>query len=513
MALETELKLSLSPATARALPAHPLLQALPPRTTRLINHYYDTPDLALRRRGLALRFRQKGADWLLTVKSAEPAAGGLARRQEWEYPARPGTFDFAPIDDPRLRRWLERRRRQLVRIFTSDFVRHAWVVVPATGPAPRPRIELALDQGSLWAEEHAPGQPSGAQTRICEVELELLDGSDPAALFALASQLQDTLPLRPARASKAERGYLLAAKQVAAPHRHIPRLPQTAGSPIADFVQIALQAIDHLQHNEAGVIAGTDPEYLHQARVAIRRLRSAINLWKKALPAPWVDAFEPAWQALAEALGSPRDWDVLAGELLPPVSAAFPDHPGLNSCLTLIRQMRQQGQKQARRAMLAPAYARLLLTFTAALHALPEHGAAQPDFLPRALAARSRRVKRLLPMAIGGPATARHALRIALKKLRYSIEFLAPRLPPRQVARALDKLKPLLDQLGRLNDLDVSLTRLDLHNSPPPATPPASPAFPASQDLLRGWLTAEITLRQQALDATLRGWKPPVLSC
>lgn len=531
MAIETELKLSIPPTSARTLSAHPLLQACPPRATRLINRYYDTDDLALRRRGIALRFRQKGDHWLLTVKSAEPAAGGLARRQEWEYPATPGVFDFSPLDDARLRRWLERRRRQLRCIFTTDFIRHAWIVPPTAigGAVIAPRIELALDRGSLWAGEHASESAAGAHGRICEVELELLDGNDPAPLFALALQLQETLPLHPARASKAERGYLLAtaSAQAAAPYRHIPKLPQSSAGPRADFAAIALQAIDHLQRNEAGVIAGIDPEYLHQARVAIRRLRSALKLWKKALPPDFESRFALAWKQLAEALGNSRDWDVLATELLPPLAAAFPAHPGLASCQTLIEQARRQEQQQARRAMQSPAYSRLLLEFTAALLALAETGSPRSDFLPRSLATRQRRVKRLLAGAIGGTARSQHALRIALKNLRYSIEFLAPRLSPRQAERALGSLKPLLDQLGHLNDLTVSLSRLDQlrmpergqaggrRRTPPSATSKTtalSPSHPGGQDLLRGWITAQIHLGQPLLQSTLRQWKLPVLS-
>ena len=79
MALETEIKLSLPANAARRVPAHRLLADSKPIRQKLINTYYDTPDQALQRKRLAVRYRQKGEVWLLTVKSDAPSPGGLAR--------------------------------------------------------------------------------------------------------------------------------------------------------------------------------------------------------------------------------------------------------------------------------------------------------------------------------------------------------------------------------------------------------------------------------------------------
>jgi CHAD domain-containing protein len=49
-----------------------------------------------------------------------------------------------------------------------------------------------------------------------------------------------------------------------------------------------------------------------------------------------------------------------------------------------------------------------------------------------------------------------HALRIAIKKLRYGLEFFQSLLPPRRTARIGRLLKSLQDSLGKLNDLDVA---------------------------------------------------------
>ena len=99
MSTEIELKLQLSPKAARKLAGHLLLANIQSQKLHLLNTYFDTPTLELHARRVALRFRKKGWQWLCTVKSAEPASGGLAMRSEWEAPAifavRSGTFRSA----------------------------------------------------------------------------------------------------------------------------------------------------------------------------------------------------------------------------------------------------------------------------------------------------------------------------------------------------------------------------------------------------------------------------------
>jgi hypothetical protein len=72
-----------------------LLADSKPLRQKLVNTYYDTPDRRLQRKRVAVRYRQKGTEWLLTVKSDAPSPGGLAQRSEWEAPGQPGDFDFS----------------------------------------------------------------------------------------------------------------------------------------------------------------------------------------------------------------------------------------------------------------------------------------------------------------------------------------------------------------------------------------------------------------------------------
>ncbi len=201
MAHETELKLTLDAHDLPRLLTHPLLAA-PAQVQRLLNTYFDTPDLALQARRMAVRERQAGEQWLLTVKTAGHSDGGLSRRREWEGPTTPGALGFATlVDDPALAAELLALRPALRPLFATDFERQRWLLAHAGA-----QIEVALDQGQIRVPGTALAQP------LLELELELLDGPE-SALFALADALrqppQGPVALTPSDTSKAQRGMAL----------------------------------------------------------------------------------------------------------------------------------------------------------------------------------------------------------------------------------------------------------------------------------------------------------------
>jgi inorganic triphosphatase YgiF len=199
--METELKLSLSAPDLPRLLAHPLL-AQAGHTQRLLNTYFDTPDLALQQRRMAVRERLAGEQWLLTVKTAGQSQNGLSRRQEWEDPTTPGALQFDKlVDDAALAQDLMSLRPDLSALFCTDFERQRWVVNHAGA-----KVEVALDQGHI----HVPG--TDLSEPLLELELELLSGPEEA-LMALADALRQTpqgpVMLVPSDASKAQRGMAL----------------------------------------------------------------------------------------------------------------------------------------------------------------------------------------------------------------------------------------------------------------------------------------------------------------
>jgi triphosphatase len=199
--METELKLSLNEADLPRLLAHPLLT---PRGDKLhlLNTYFDTPELALQQRRMAVRERLAGDQWLLTVKTAGQSQNGLSRRQEWEGPTTPGELQFETlVDDTALAQDLMTLRPNLRALFCTDFERQRWVIAHAGA-----QVEVALDQGRI----HVPG--TELSEPLLELELELLSGPEEA-LMALADVLRQTpqgpLMLVPNDASKAQRGMAL----------------------------------------------------------------------------------------------------------------------------------------------------------------------------------------------------------------------------------------------------------------------------------------------------------------
>jgi inorganic triphosphatase YgiF len=439
MATEIEIKLRLEARHVRKLLAHPLLKGMSSQKQNLLNTYYDTPELTLRQRRIALRLRKKGWEWLQTVKSAEPASGGLAIRNEWEIPATPGQFDFAHVDNAELRSLLNDTRDRLEPVFTTDFRRQAWQI--ACGDS---LIEMALDRGRISAKERSTG--------ICEVELELISGR-VEDIFELTRQLQQHVTLHPEVASKAERGYRLFHNEPEQPFRAKPLPIHPEQTPVEAFRTIALGCLEHFQRNEAGLLAGGEPEFIHQARVALRRLRSAIKLFAPVLPENFVAAYGQSWQTLAGALGEARNWDVFLEETLPPIIRAFPHSHDVHR----LHSEAKRRVKAARRAITSllrlKEYPRLMVEFTAAVHALSDTvDTPLKRFASERIAVHTRSVRKLAERYDELDDAQRHIMRLRFKKLRYALEFMTPLLPSRQMKRYLETLSRLQEALGLIND-------------------------------------------------------------
>lgn len=450
---EIELKLALPEEAHRQFLRHPLLrQATRRQAYRLLNLYYDTPALDLRKRGIALRLRAKGRLWLQTVKCAGAAAGGISSRPEWEAPYA-GHFDFAAIDDAAVRDWLDRPKlkARIAPIFETSFRRIAWTLEPVPGTC----IELALDRGWIAA--------GGRREAISEVELELLAG-DPAQLFALARTLAERIPLAPAPLSKAERGYRLFKQAPAAPVKATPIPLAPNDTPLAAFRTIALGCLDHLQQNHAGACDSADPEYIHQMRVAARRLRAALRLFGPLLPADFAAALLPSLHELMLTLGRARDYDVLHTEIAAPVLRALPDEPRLAALIGIITERHFALRQDALRLLRAPRYGDIVLQALATLHGLDAKlGAGEAaaraapltlrEFAADRLRRLRRKVLRLAARASVDDPPSLHALRIGIKRLRYALEFFAPLAGVKATQRLLGHLAGLQETLGQINDL------------------------------------------------------------
>ena len=248
--METELKLLLAPQDLRLLRRDPGIRALQQgrASTRLVRSvYYDTPEFALLRAGLALRLRSEGKRWLQTLKTEGRAAAGLHLREEWEWPLPGEALDFGLLaTTPEAKRFrAPRLRAALGPVFATEFTRTSLRLGFADGSL----AELCLDSGEVRSGRRA--------SAISEAEIELLAGS-PQRLFELALELAERVPLRLGHASKAARGYALARARPARPVKAAPLELDEQGKAAAAFCAIVRSCMAHLQENETGFLAGKD---------------------------------------------------------------------------------------------------------------------------------------------------------------------------------------------------------------------------------------------------------------
>ncbi|MBL8487835.1 MAG: CYTH and CHAD domain-containing protein [Rhodocyclaceae bacterium] len=444
MAREVELKLSIPESAQSRFPRQPLLaKAASRRTVRLVNLYYDTPRLDLMRRGIALRLRKAEGRWLQTVKLSAPSEGGLTSRPEWETPYG-GHFDFSAVDDKGTRRFLEEQgaRGRLAPIFETSFRRTTWKVESAGGV-----VEVMLDRGWIAA--------AGRREPISEVEIEGVAGGMPP-IFAVARALARRIPLAPAQRSKAERGYRLFSGKLPQPQKAENPAMHGDFTPRRAFRETAFACLAHLHANRDGAMERDDPEYVHQVRVAIRRLRAALRLFGPALPPDLGAALLPELKTMGSLLGGTRDLDVLHTEIVAPVLAECPDEPGLAALDGEITERRFAARSMTREYLASAGYGAAMVAASERLALLDEElpdAAGLGDFAGRRLRRLHRRVVALAASADPADPDALHALRIAVKRLRYGLEFFGPMTSRRRLARLATRLAEAQETLGKLNDL------------------------------------------------------------
>jgi triphosphatase len=493
MAEELEFKLAIAPAAAAdfwaKLRAH-FPDASPARHT-LFSAYYDTPKCHLQREGIALRLRRERGKWLQTIKRGGETAGGLHRRVEHEVEVAAQLPSFPAMEQAGIGEVVANIREDLGVVFVTEFERASAQLHPDADTT----IEVALDRGAVIA--------GNRRDPICEVELELKAGQ-PQALFDLARRLAQALPLRLDDRSKAERGYRLAASFRAAPVKAADSAID-ADMPVGVALRrLAFQCLSQLQANEAGVLAGRNPEYLHQARVALRRLRSLLRLFQvPALEAALAPLLERL-RTLAGVLGEARNLDVFLGETL--AAAGNATHPGMAVLRQRAQLARRHAARAAREAMSAPAYTLLMLDLLALLSNV-DALAAQPlgEFAAEQLARHLRKAKKRARHLDALEYAELHRLRIALKRQRYAMEFFAP-LWPGRMAEGLEALSALQDRLGHINDCATAWKLLDAL-----AVQSLDPGFQQAVGFVRGWTAQAAEHERDGLGGAWKDfarWKP-----
>ena len=474
MAIETELKLSFNSKDLPMLLEHPLLQVTGKRQ-KLYNIYYDTNELSLMHQGIAVRERKILRKLLLTLKINHSNNGGLSSRSEWEAPTVQGQFDFQTlVEDPVLAQKMTLMAPQLMPVFTTDFTRRSWEVLFRGA-----KIEIAIDQGLIVTRRDGQLYDQA----ISEVELELKEGN-PVTLFGLARVLSRRVRLHPSADSKAARGYKLFQNILPSPLKPPALAIDAKAPPLATFERVCLECLNHLQVNDVGILRDDDDEYIHQARVAMRRIRSAIKLFSPLLPMSFVNQWNGVWRDLANELGDARNWDVFCYELLPLLKEAFPQHPDIEKLEQFAIEQRAKAHTQAVASFGSRNYSVKLISFAEAVMSLSTHPEiknrqkmilesqntpepiAEEDtqqFATRLLKRKHRRFMRevLVP---NRNLEQSHQLRLDLKKLRYSFDFFMEIYPRKRISRYMKSLARAQELLGKMNDLATAEILLGQRN-------------------------------------------------
>jgi inorganic triphosphatase YgiF len=452
---EVELKLAASagylPELKRALAE--MAPASHSLCRRLISTYYDTPDLALKRRGLTLRVREQGGRFIQTVKAGDLGGSNILTRGEWEDELAANRPDpLAPRSGTRLPDGIAGDLRPL---FATDVTRTS----VAIEPSPATRIEAAIDEGEIRAAD------SGGIEPISEIELELSSG-DAAALYEVAMRLLEVAPIRIEPRSKSERGYKLREGAPAAPSvvHAAPVVLDPMMSVEAALQEIGRACLSHLLRNEPAAL-GREPEGVHQMRVAVRRLRSAISSFKKLLPDRDRRSISSELAWLVDVLGSARNLDVFAAELLPPAQAALHE-TGIEDLAAALDRARRTAYDRVGQAIHSERHAAGMLRLS---HWFEARGwrVGQPEpspllsspiaeLAPRLLDRRWRELRKRSKGFHRLTARQRHKLRVAAKKLRYAIELLGSLFDQAELQAFVKRLKRLQDDLGYANDVHVA---------------------------------------------------------
>lgn len=514
MAVETELKLRIAPEQLARLKRHALLKAhsvTRPTTRRLYNIYYDTPKLQLHKSEMALRLRHIGRHWLQTLKGGGSVKAGLHQRNEWEVPVSGAALDFSASD---VAEWDEHLppslRKKLQPVFVTDFSRTSRMLLWQGA-----QIELCMDQGEVSTEQHS--------MPICELELELKSG-EPQQLFELALEILEIVPFELELVSKAEQGYRLLSGYIGHPVKGVaPALART--DTLADVLKTLIwSCLQHFQNNLSGAMSSDDAEYLHQMRVALRRLRVVLRMAEKVRADQQLAELSKDISALCVALGRIREWDVFIAQTLQPMCQRMAGHAGLQSLLAASERQRAACYAALRGAEQGRELQRLLLHFAIWMNgAYWQQGWPQAETVQTAqdfaklrlhkLAERFARSGRHLNSV---DAARLHALRILAKKLRYSAEFFAAWYDKQKAKSFLAALSEVQDVLGQINDVAAAHRLLDGLAADAAL---AAPALSAHREavvleavvLARGWIAHDLSGQLTALRKSMQNFnKQPV---
>ena len=461
----------------------------------LTTTYFDTPDNALNKHGYSFRVRKSGKTHTQCLKRLSQPLGAIIGRTEWETEIPDQIPQIDLLENKKIRNKLKRLTDGNLQAVSQSVVRRQSRKLKFEDGT---TVSLDIDVGEVIAGDEV--QP------ICEFELELLSGS-AAHIFELGRIINQTVPFRISTVSKAARGYsLLSKEEPRAQKWQRPKLLKSfsAEQAVVDKLQ---QTISSLQANEASVLLD-DAEGIHQMRVALRRLRAGLEIFQSNIVREKYDWIVSEANWLRDELSAARSWDVFIDEFVEPVTTHSRSATGFESLLSVAEKERVLHREQARNAVNSARYTEFILELSiwrcrahwwdsAASSKAIDLSEPVRKYCAKQLKKQNKIVRKKFQKLGKKSEDERHKLRLAVKKLRYTIDFCANIYPDKQVSIFQRKLNPVQAGLGYLNDVLAAELLIEKLMGVKPD--PDTPAWLYTAGIVIGWHRREAKLTEKKL--------------
>lgn len=425
----------LSKAEATLLAASPLLTSRSVRGLSVQDHFFDTDHFSLAQQRMTLRVRKAGRRIYLALLH-----DGCVREAPLPTMA-PDLSVLGAVWHARLEEIV--RGLPLKHVATTHITQHRRQFNEAA---------VTLESGFLNA---------GPQ-KLAFSELEVVAKTPllPEAALALASHFK----LRQQPETLATRAVRLAGGPALSPRKAGAGLQ---GAPSLDdaIAQIIQSCLAQFRANWPVFYEGNQVGAIHQMRVSMRRLRSALGLFHRVLSVPEFLTLRDGAKHIATVMGEARNWDVFITALQTGPMTAFAHEVGFAALEAQCEAHQQAGYKQVDTLLKRPETTRFLLEAEAFLarrgwranlpaEALPRLAEPAQLMATQALERLHRKLRKRGKKLADLPVAQRHLVRIELKKLRYTADFFGSLFKPegrvQQFSRAATDLQ---EELGKLNDL------------------------------------------------------------
>ncbi|MFM7083472.1 MAG: CHAD domain-containing protein, partial [Hyphomicrobium sp.] len=372
------------------------------------------------------------------------------------------------IHDKKLRKKLKKivSEETLSKQFDTNFHRSSQIVYGADGS----EVEIAFDEGIVRALDRS--KP------ICEVELELKTGS-PKVLLYIAKKLFSNRSLKFSDLSKAESGYQLINGENTINIKPIRAHYQKLSSDhnFEEVITLIFRSIaNQIQKNWDFILIADDPEGVHQLRVGLRRLRSALKLFRPIIDTQGLREFDTQARDVGRGLADLRDIDVFLSDILSPVYKTRANDLSFVALKKILVNLRASTLIKVRELLQDKKWS----SFKLELAMLPEvlRYSRKKDVIKDFNRPINQLANKLLSkywksltkfghnleeMSI----EEFHDLRKNLKTLRYSVEMFSSLYPKKNLQNFMKSLRELQNKFGYINDVTLieKITNVEIKNS------------------------------------------------